>query len=59
MSSRNALRQDFEQVITAIREKKIDPTAFITHTVNFEEAAGSFAGWLQPGSGVIKPMIQL
>jgi 2-desacetyl-2-hydroxyethyl bacteriochlorophyllide A dehydrogenase len=59
MSSRNALRKDFEQVITAIREKKTDPTAFITHTVNFGEAASNFAGWLQPGSGVIKPMIQL
>jgi 2-desacetyl-2-hydroxyethyl bacteriochlorophyllide A dehydrogenase len=59
ISSRNALRRDFEQVTAAIRDKKIDPAAFITHTVKFEEAADSFAGWLKPESGVIKPMIRM
>lgn len=59
MSSRNALRRDFEHVMACIREKKTDPAAFITHTVSFAEAAESFAGWLKPDSGVIKPMIQL
>ncbi|MGN6420281.1 MAG: zinc-binding alcohol dehydrogenase family protein [Pseudobacter sp.] len=59
MSSRNALREDFDQVIALMREKKIDPVAFITHTVSFSEAAESFSSWLQPESGVIKPMIRL
>jgi 2-desacetyl-2-hydroxyethyl bacteriochlorophyllide A dehydrogenase len=58
MSSRNALRKDFEEVITAIRNKKIDPASFITHTVSFGEAADSFGSWLKPESGVIKPMIR-
>lgn len=58
MSSRNALRSDFDRVIAAIREKKIDPTAFITHTVSFPETADQFSSWLQPENGVIKPMIR-
>lgn len=37
MSSRNATREDFEQVIQAIKDKKTDPVRFITHRVRFAE----------------------
>ncbi|WP_127124558.1 zinc-binding alcohol dehydrogenase family protein [Pseudoflavitalea rhizosphaerae] len=58
MSSRNALRKDFEAVVLAIRNKKIDPASFITHTVQFSEVANNFESWLKPESGVIKPMVR-
>lgn len=58
MSSRNALRRDFDQVVAAIRDKKIEAAAFITHTVPFDEAATRFSSWLLPDSGVIKPLIR-
>lgn len=37
MSSRNATREDFEQVTHAIRNKTINPVRFITHRVHFSE----------------------
>lgn len=58
MSSRNALRCDFDQVVSAIRDNKIKPASFVTHIVPFDVAAASFSGWLLPESGVIKPMIR-
>ena len=59
MSSRNATRADFESVMKAMKEKLIDPTAYITHRVGFDRVAAEFAGWLDPASGVIKAMVEM
>lgn len=58
MSSRNATRADFEQVIGALKSGTIDPVTYITHRVEFGELADKFAGWLDPNSGVIKAMVE-
>jgi 2-desacetyl-2-hydroxyethyl bacteriochlorophyllide A dehydrogenase len=58
MSSRNATRADFETVMEAMKEKLIDPTAYITHRVGFDQVAAEFAGWLDPARGVIKAMVE-
>jgi 2-desacetyl-2-hydroxyethyl bacteriochlorophyllide A dehydrogenase len=57
MSSRNATRQDFDQVISSIREKKFDPLSFITHRVSFDEVKEAFPFWLDPKNKVIKAMV--
>jgi 2-desacetyl-2-hydroxyethyl bacteriochlorophyllide A dehydrogenase len=59
MSSRNATRQDFEQVIQALTQKKVDPSTYITHRVSFHDVAARFPSWLNPATGVIKAMIEL
>jgi 2-desacetyl-2-hydroxyethyl bacteriochlorophyllide A dehydrogenase len=59
MSSRNATRADFEYVISLIREKKIDPTIFITHRVNFDQVKDEFQKWLNPDYKVIKAMVEI
>ncbi|HUQ64518.1 MAG TPA: zinc-binding alcohol dehydrogenase family protein [Flavitalea sp.] len=59
MSSRNALKQDFENVIHAIKNKKIDPMKYITHRVHFDEVKDQFPGWLNRESNVIKAMVSL
>lgn len=59
MSSRNATKEDFRHVMDAMRKGLVDPTHYITHTVNFDEVAGKFASWLDPASGVVKAMVQL
>lgn len=59
MSSRNATRADFEYVISSIKEKKIDPTVFITHRVNFDQVKDEFHKWLNPDYRVIKAMVEL
>jgi 2-desacetyl-2-hydroxyethyl bacteriochlorophyllide A dehydrogenase len=59
MSSRNATREDFEHVISSMKEKLVDPTAYITHRVFFERVKDEFEGWLNPANGVIKAMVEI
>lgn len=59
MSSRNATRQDFEQVIACMKKGLVKPTTYITHRVQFAEAAERFASWLKPETGVIKATVEL
>ena len=59
MSSRNATRKNFEQVIDTIKKKKIDPINYITHRVSFEKVKDEFHRWLNPINGVIKAMIEI
>ncbi|HEX8607329.1 MAG TPA: zinc-binding alcohol dehydrogenase family protein [Pedobacter sp.] len=59
MSSRNATSEDFEQVISAIKNKLVDPLQFITHRASFEQVANEFKNWLDPEQGVIKAMVYL
>ncbi|MES2808936.1 MAG: zinc-binding alcohol dehydrogenase family protein [Bacteroidota bacterium] len=59
MSSRNATVEDFDLVISAIKNKQINPANYITHRVKFDDVAGCFADWVKPGSGVVKAMVEL
>jgi threonine dehydrogenase-like Zn-dependent dehydrogenase len=59
MSSRNATRADFNQVMDALKNGHVDPLTYITHRVNFDEVAREFPGWLKPESGVIKAIAEL
>jgi 2-desacetyl-2-hydroxyethyl bacteriochlorophyllide A dehydrogenase len=59
LGSRNATRKDFDQVITSIRDRKINPESYISHRVSFDEVKNVFSGWLDPASGAIKPMIEM
>jgi len=59
MSSRNATRQDFEYVITCMRNGLIDPSVYITHRVKFDSVKDEFEGWLDPSSGLIKAMVEI
>ena len=46
MSSRNATKHDFEQVMTKIVKKEIDPALLITHTLDFKEVVNSFSTFI-------------
>lgn len=59
MSSRNATRQDFEHVISSMKQGLVDPTTYITHRVTFGQVRDTFASWLNPANGVIKAMVEL
>jgi 2-desacetyl-2-hydroxyethyl bacteriochlorophyllide A dehydrogenase len=59
MSSRNAVREDFEHVIKCMKEGLIDPTTYITHRVTFGQVKNDFESWLDPSNGVIKAMVTL
>jgi 2-desacetyl-2-hydroxyethyl bacteriochlorophyllide A dehydrogenase len=59
MSSRNATRTDFEQVITAIKRGALKPTTLITHRVDFNQVKDTFESWLDPATAVIKAMVDV
>lgn len=59
MSSRNATREDFEQVLSSMKNGPIDPKTYITHVVNFDEVKIHFNSWLNPETGVIKAMVNV
>ncbi|WP_159881087.1 zinc-binding alcohol dehydrogenase family protein [Paenibacillus puerhi] len=59
MGSRNALREDFVQVIDSIRQGSIDTRAFITHRADFNEMIERYDSWLRPETGVIKAVVEL
>jgi 2-desacetyl-2-hydroxyethyl bacteriochlorophyllide A dehydrogenase len=59
MSSRNATRQDFGQVIANIKKGELKPASYITHPIAFEKVAEEFEHWLNPANGVIKAMVEM
>jgi hypothetical protein len=50
MGSRNALAEDFTQIIALMKEGKIDTEAWITHHTNMEKLAEDFPTYLDPAS---------
>jgi 2-desacetyl-2-hydroxyethyl bacteriochlorophyllide A dehydrogenase len=59
MSSRNATTDDFEHVMTSMRQGLVNPSTYITHRLHFDEVATEFPSLLNPANGVIKAMITI
>ena len=59
MSSRNATREDFIDVISCLKTGTIDASSYITHRVMFGKVGDHFREWIDPRSDVIKAMISV
>jgi 2-desacetyl-2-hydroxyethyl bacteriochlorophyllide A dehydrogenase len=59
MGSRNSTKEDFSNVIDAVKSGKINLEKLITHRSHFDEMLQRFDGWISPQSKVIKAMIEL
>ena len=59
MSSRNALRQDFEYVMTCIKDRLIDPGVLITNRLQFSMLEHEFKTIMSPNNLVVKGMIDV
>ena len=59
MSSRNATKVDFQQVIDAMKKGLVSPLSYITHRVSFDRVKEEFESWLDPANGVIKAMVEI
>jgi 2-desacetyl-2-hydroxyethyl bacteriochlorophyllide A dehydrogenase len=59
MSSRNATREDFENVKNCLKENLIKARSFITHQTTFDQVKDEFESWLDPSNGVIKAMVTM
>jgi 2-desacetyl-2-hydroxyethyl bacteriochlorophyllide A dehydrogenase len=59
MSSRNATRSDFEEVLRVISAQQIRPLNMVTHTVQFDAVPAHFPSWLDAHNNVLKVMVTL
>ena len=59
MASRNALGEDFDQIIRLMEEGAIDTKPWITHRVPFSELASQFEILLKPESRVVKAIVEV
>jgi len=59
LGSRNATITDFEAVIEAIRDGRVPVAAMHTHSVALADLPQAFTGWMTPGAGVIKAIVEL
>lgn len=59
LSSRNATREDFENVIHSMETGGIIGTDLISQRVPFEQIAGEFPGWLNPETRGVKGIVEM
>jgi 2-desacetyl-2-hydroxyethyl bacteriochlorophyllide A dehydrogenase len=59
LSSRNATRRDFENVLEALRAGSIPTAALNTHRARLSQAPELFPVWIRPETGVIKAIIEI
>ena len=59
MGSRNALAEDFTQIIELMKAGKIDTDAWITHRTTMEKLSEDFPTFLDPASKVLKAMVHI
>lgn len=58
LTSRNATRDDFLNVINNLEHKTFDLDAWITHRASPEDFVNAFPTWLEPDTGVVKAMLE-
>lgn len=59
ISSRNAVRQDFETVIESIEKNRIDTNSFISKTIKFDRISKEFPKLIDSQTDIVKAMIFL
>lgn len=57
VASRNALREDFEQVIACLRDGSVPAAAMLTHRTTLSALAADLPGWAVDKTGLVKAMI--
>jgi 2-desacetyl-2-hydroxyethyl bacteriochlorophyllide A dehydrogenase len=59
LASRNAMPEDFDNIIQLIRDGKIDTDLWITHRIRFEDVPTEFEKFTDPALGAIKAIIEI
>ena len=59
MSSRNAIRADFEWVLDCMSSGRLNPLPLITHRSLFHQTRDQFPNWLDPAQGTVKAMVEI
>ncbi len=58
LATRNSTAHDFRRILSLIHEGRVDTKPWVTHRASAEAMVEAFTGWLQPGSGVIKAVVE-
>lgn len=59
LASRNAMPEDFDNIIELIRDGKINTDLWITHRIRFEDVPEEFGKFTDPALGAIKAIIDV
>jgi len=59
LASRNSTPDDFGRIIALMESGAIDTSAWVTHRSGFDGLIDAFDGWLEPGAGVIKAVVEM
>lgn len=59
LGSRNALRADFERVMTAIEKGWVPLQRLLTHRTSLEHAATDIASWTKGKKGLVKALVEI
>lgn len=59
LGSRNATLEDFEYVVTCLKNGSVKTSNFVTHTTKFDTFIDDFSEWVKEDSGVIKAVIEM
>jgi 2-desacetyl-2-hydroxyethyl bacteriochlorophyllide A dehydrogenase len=59
LGSRGATRAEFRYVIDCIENRQINPSAFISHRANFDNAKESLEEWVSLGGKVFKGLFRV
>ncbi len=59
LGSRNATREDFVEVFSAMRDGLVPTEALATHRASLDKSPALFSEWIKPETGVIKALIEI
>lgn len=59
LGSRNALRADFERVMTAIEERRVPLHHLLTHRTSFAGVAADISRWTTEKQGLVKALVEI
>lgn len=59
LGSRNATLEDFEYVVSCLKNGSVKANNFVTHTTKFDNFINDFTAWVKEDSGVIKAVIEM
>jgi alcohol dehydrogenase len=59
LASRNSVPSDFQHILRLMRSGQLRATEWITHTASMAEAPEGFRKWTEPGSEVVKALIDV
>ncbi len=59
LASRNATREDFEEVLAAIRAGRVPTASLNTHRAPLEKVPELLPQWMSPDAGVVKALVEI